>query len=244
MNNEVIIKYIDSQRNNISENNRNISNTQNNSPKKCKLWIIIGILIGLLLILSIILIYYFKVIKKKDIKNDIDNEKIDIKQEELETEKIENPNSDIQLDKVMKAFQPRFKINSKPDTLNQLLMKSNQDYNTISNGIDLSYSIFTKALFDIYTLNETIPEKDKDYYSTKYTTVITINSLCYQYASETGCELEEYLNLNIKTQDNLRRNEEEIDNIKKAILPICIIEHTDTNLIISVTCPEILSNNL
>ena len=220
MNNRVII-HTDFQSMNFSERNKSINNiesTQNNSPKK-KLWIIIGIFIGLLIILSIFLICFFIVKKKKDIKNNIveekNDEKIDIKQEELETEKIENPNFVIQLDKVMKAFQPNFKISSKPNTLNQLLMKSNKDVITISNGIDFSYSIFTKALFDIYTLNETIPEKDKDYYSTKYTTVITINSLCYQYASETECELEEYLNLNIKTQDNLRTNEEEIDDIKK-----------------------------
>ena len=243
--------HTDFQSMNFSERNKSINNTestQNNSPKKYKLWIIIGIFIGLLIILSIFLICFFIVKKKKDIINNIveekNDEKIDIKQEELETEKIENPNFVIQLDKVMKAFQPNFKISSKPNTLNQLLMKSNKDVITISNGIDFSYSIFTKALFDIYTLNETIPEKDKDYYSTKYTTVITINSLCYQYSSETECELEEYLNLNIKTQDNLRTNEEEIDDIKKAILPICIIEHTDTNLIISVTCPETLSINL
>ena len=149
MNNEIVINYTDSSSNNHPERNINISNIQNNPPKKCRLWIIIGISIGFLIILSIILIFYFKVIKKKDIKNDIDDEKINIKQEELETDKIENPNFDIQLDKIMKAFQPSFKISSIPNTLNQLLMKSNQDYIIISNGIDLSYSIFTKALFDI-----------------------------------------------------------------------------------------------
>ena len=43
----------------------------------------------------------------------------------------------------------------------------------------------------------------------------------------------------------MRRNDEEnVDElIQKAILPICIVEHTDTNIIISITCPETLSDN-
>ena len=32
--------------------------------------------------------------------------------------------------------------------------------------------------------------------------------------------------------------------MKQAIIPLCLIEHTDTNLILSVTCPETLSRNL
>ena len=70
MDNRVII-HTDFQSMNFSERNKSIHNTKNNSPKKYKLWIIIGILIGLLIILSIFLICYFKVIKKKEIKNNI-----------------------------------------------------------------------------------------------------------------------------------------------------------------------------
>ena len=241
MNNNFIV----SQRHLFTRGNRNSIHSEKpqSNCKKCKLWIIIVSVIGSLCILGILIFCYFKFRKRGD--NDSNDVKNETNQEELENEIIENQEIVINFDKVKKAFEPSFKISSKPNTLNQVLMNSNQDYITISNGVDLSYSIFTKALFDIYTLNESIPENDKDFYSTKYTTVITINSLCYQYASETECELEEYLNLNIKTQKNLRRNEEEeIDNIREAILPICIIEHTDTNIIISVTCPETLSSNL
>ena len=38
--------------------------------------------------------------------------------------------------------------------------------------------------------------------------------------------------------------ENDIAQVTNVILPICIIEHTDTNIIISVTCPETLSSNL
>ena len=53
-----------------------------------------------------------------------------------------------------------------------------------------------------------------------------------------------YLDLNVRSK-NLRRNDEKNPElIKEVILPICIVEHTDTNIIISVTCPETLSSNL
>ena len=58
---------------------------------------------------------------------------------------------------------------------------------------------------------------------------------------EDECQLERQLDLNIKDQSNLRRDEEDAEElIKKAILPICIVEHTDRNLMISITCPETL----
>ena len=44
--------------------------------------------------------------------------------------------------------------------------------------------------------------------------------------------------------NNLRRNEEGQRNIKKAKIPIYIMEHTDTNIILSVTFPETLAENL
>ena len=148
----------------------------------------------------------------------------------------------------MKVFKPNFEIKSKEDSLTQLLLKSKKTYNTISNGAETSYSTISKAKYDIYTLNSTSSGEDKDFYSLKYTTVVTINSLCNKISttsSEDDCELQKYLDLNIKNTNNLRRIEEEnIDQINDVILPICLIEHTDTNIILSVTCPKTLSSNL
>ena len=151
----------------------------------------------------------------------------------------------------MRGFESNFKIKSSQDTLTQLLLQSIHNYNTISNGIKSSYSIFTKAKYDIYTLNESSPDKDKNYYITKYTTSITINSLCTKFSfnsSENDCEFKSYLDLNLKNSNNLRMNDDDKLNkeeiIKNAILPICIIEHTDTNIILSLTCPDTLAENL
>ena len=149
----------------------------------------------------------------------------------------------------MKIFQRKFKVVSKVDTLNQLLCKSTKKYNTITNGIESTYSFFTKAKYDIFTLNEKPSGDDKDFYTNKYSTAITINSYCIKSSSnseEGDCELETYLDLNAKETRNLRRNDEvnEEEILKQAIIPLCLIEHTDTNLILSVTCPENLSINL
>ena len=42
----------------------------------------------------------------------------------------------------------------------------------------------------------------------------------------------------------MRRTNENIEEIKEAILPICIIEHTDNNIIFTISCPENLYENL
>lgn len=53
------------------------------------------------------------------------------------------------------------------------------------------------------------------------------------------------MDLNIKNTNNLRGiDESSMEKVKDVILPICLIEHTDTNIILSVTCPKTLSSNL
>ena len=152
------------------------------------------------------------------------------------------------LPKAKEVFSPSYKISSKEDTLTQLSEKSIQRYESMANGERSSNNIFNKAIFDIYTINSTsASEEEKNFFTKKYTTAITVNSLCSKVSSDPendDCELEENLNLNKRDESNLRRNEENVDElISKAILPICIIEHTDTNIIISVTCPETLTDS-
>ena len=147
----------------------------------------------------------------------------------------------------LEAFKPNFKILTKTNNLNQVLMKSNIKHSSISNGVEsTTLSAFTKAKLDLYTLNESLAIEDsKDFYSSKYYTVITINSMCTTFsASKSDCDLQQYLDLTIKNKNLRTIDEEDLELIKEVILPICVIEHTDTNIIISVTCPETLSYNL
>ena len=77
-----------------------------------------------------------------------------------------------------------------------------------------------------------------------------MNSLCSKITKDPlndDCDLEKNMDLNQKeeSQSNLRRNEENTEDLlRRALLPICIVEHTDSNLIISLTCPENLSKIL
>ena len=234
---------------------KDLDHNRANEPSKSWKIILSIVIIVIAICLIIFSAIYFTREKKED---DNEGEKIEITKDNREDIKTNEDNTDdtkiiekpiiISKDEAMKIFEPIFKVASKEDTLTQLLLKSTQEYNTVSNGIESSYSTFTKTKYDIYTLNQTSSGEDKDFYSTKYTTVVTINSFCTKFSSdssENDCELKKYLDLNIKNTNNLRRNDEDnLEQIKKVILPICIIEHTDTNLIISVTCPETLASNL
>ena len=200
--------------------------------KYCILIIVVSIIV-----LSGIIIGLVLGLKKKDeeqLEDSTTNTNSLLSQAEIEEAKI--------------IFSPSFRVSSKEKTLTQLSQKSFQSYVSTNLGQESSHIILNKAVYDIYTINSTSSQNfDNIFYTKKYTTVIIVNSLCSKFSSnpeEDDCELERQLNLNIKDESNLRRNEENVEDlIKKAILPICLLEHTDTNLIISMTCPETLSQS-
>ena len=145
----------------------------------------------------------------------------------------------------VKINESNFAINTEINQLSQYLMKSSQVHHSLSNSDNSTLSIFQIAKYDIYTLNESLPEKEIDFLSKIYTTAIIVNSQCYEFKNnKNNCELKKYLDLTIKNKNNLRRINENIEEIKQAILPICLIEHSNTNIIFSVACPETLSANL
>ena len=147
----------------------------------------------------------------------------------------------------LQAFEQSFRINSKLNNFTQIIMNSTQHYYSLVDEIDLSYKIFTKAKFDIFTLEESKPIKnDKFFYSKKYKTVVIINSQCYDFLeNSTNCRLEKYLDISLIKINNLRNNTAyDLNEIKSVLIPLCIIEHTNTNFIISVTCPETLPYNI
>ena len=141
--------------------------------------------------------------------------------------------------------ESNFTINTEVNSLSQYYMKSSQIHYSISNSVNSTHYLFHNAKYDVFTLNESLPEEYKDLYSKIYTTAIIINSQCFEFEQKNNnCELKKYLDLSIKNQQNLRRVNENIEEIKDAILPICIIEHSDTNNILSINCPYTLSENL
>ena len=148
---------------------------------KLKKIVLLIIIIAIILGLTSFILWYFLVFKrKKQTKNEEEE-----KEKENENEKILD-NELKNYEKELKAFEPSFKIKSKPDTLTQLLMESSEIFNSKSSGIESSYSIFTKAKYDIYTLNETKSD-DENFYETNHTTAIIINSICTEFSLEKKC---------------------------------------------------------
>ena len=218
----------------LSSDKKNISEINTSSKRKC---ICIIIIFGIILLLAgaAFAVYYFVFYKPSDGNN------LPI------TDNIPLIPININKKKVEEVFSSAFNINSKKDTLIQLLQKSYQIYESISNGIQSSDIIYSQAIYDIYTINSTESSEElKIIYNTKYTSVITVNSFCSKKLIKENhnedCPLEIKLDLN-KREENNSTDEISDDLIRKAILPICIIEHTDRNLIISVTCTETLSEN-
>ena len=247
----------------VDENSENTTEQNPNEVKRKSLkpWQIFFI-VGLVIIIIIIGLVIVITIKKRnqsqcEIKQESENQ--DENEPSYDTKDNQNPqdgniidtgdtgNKGLTKKEALKAFKTNFTIVSKTNKLNQVLMKSNLKQTSISNGVEsTTLSVFTMAKIDIFTLNESYSGEDnKEFYSKKYFTAITINSICNVFFdNKTDCELQKYLDLNVRNK-NLRRNEEKnIDLIKDVILPICIVEHTNTNIIISVTCPETLSSNL
>ena len=145
-------------------------------------------------------------------------------------------------EELKEVFKPLFKINSEVGTLTQTLMESNQNLKVKSeSSTDYTY---IRAKIDAYVKSEDSLESSKisNFYQKKITTSISINSLCYT-TQGTECEYHKYLDLSEDTKRNLRNVEQE-PNIEDLIIPICLIEHTDSNIILSINCPYNLEENL
>ena len=240
----------------VDENSENTTeqNQIENKRKSLKTWQII-LIVAVVIIIIIISISIFIIIKKRNQdKTESGNENQDESEPSYDNKDnsqdgniIDTGNNGLTKKEALKAFKTNFTIVSKTNKLNQVLMKSNLKQTSISNGVEsTTLSVFTMAKIDIFTLNESYSGEDtKEFYSRKYFTAITINSICNVFLdNKTDCELKKYLDLNVRNK-NLRRNDEKNQElIKEVILPICIVEHTNTNIIISVICPETLSSNL
>ena len=242
INNGINNQNINNLHNQNNDQRRNLNDYEKN--KKIRLLIIILIMITGVAV-TFCAVFFPIYLKQKNNKKNIKDRDIENTSGQYIIEEIEDQKK-IEL---LKAFEPKFRIKTLNDTLTQLLLKSLHVHKTKSNGIESAYSIFSKEIYDIYTLNESFQDENKAFYSTKYTTAITINSLCSKFSfdsSDNDCNLQKYLDLNTRKTKNLRNNDEPKFNeiINKIIIPICIFEHTDTNLILSVICPKTLSSNI
>ena len=227
-----------------SEGTENHSNT--NKKKSLKIWLGILIVAAIILIAIIVGVIILKNVggnkdKKEEpniLKDNQDTQDGNIDNNDNtgnsgntgNTENTGNTgNNALSKKEALTAFESDFKVSSKINNLNQVLMKSNLKHTSISNGVEsTTLSIFTKTKFDLYTLNESYAGEDnKDFYSKKFITVITINSMCTVFSgSKTDCELEQYLDLNVKSKNLRSIDEEEVQEVIKEAksLPTSVTE--------------------
>ena len=215
------------------------------SPSCKIILIIVGIVIGIIVIGGAVYLIKNRCKLGKNIcKNNENNHQSDTKAGQgNELNPLDNPrtgqeNGDdlISEEELKQVFDQAFSINSKVGTLTQILMESTQELKIKSTN-SIEY-IFSKALFDIYILSEDSPESSQisKFYNKKITTSISINSLC-STSEGTECQFMKYLDLSESNKNNLRNIEEEF-NPEELTIPICLIEHTDSNIILSINCPK------
>lgn len=92
-----------------------------------------------------------------------------------------------------------FKVSSKEDTLTQISQKLIQSYQSTNDGQTSSYTILTNLIIDMFTINSTTASGfEKNLFSNKYMTAITVNSLCSKISSNPDndeCQLAKVLDL-------------------------------------------------
>ena len=175
------------------------------------------------------------------------SENSDITENETKSEIESEENIDEEqptIEELKEIYKSNFKINSNVGTLTQTMMKSKQNIIIKSNNL-LDYT-FIKAKVDTYIISEIESESGEDvnFYQKKITTSVVINSLC-STSEGTDCQDEPYLDLTEKYEkENNLRNVNQEPNIEDLTIPLCLIEHTDTNIILSINCPRTLESNL
>ena len=193
--------------------------SQNYSKKslKKKIIILISSVIGSLIIISILII--LKPWKKK--KDNPEDEYID--------------------------YKKKFIFKTRVGDLKRINLSQKSYEKMIIEGVEAKVNIYRKNIYDIYIISEEEAEdKNKQYYNKTYTGAISIVGKCFNLENE-DCNPKELVDLgkkeNVKKFSGLR-NLEKLENLKDIPIPVCLFNLTDNNIIISIKCPQSLSENM
>ena len=140
-------------------------------------------------------------------------------------------------------YKKQLLFTTKVDELRRLLINQTSYEDMIIDGIKVQMKLFRKTSYDIYIMSEKdADEENKKYYNKTYTAAISMVSQCLIQDND-DCELKELVDLS-KTEKKRLRNLKELNDLKDIPIPVCTFVLTDTNLIISMSCPESLSENI
>ena len=143
------------------------SNSPNDTKKSLNKWVIILIVVAVILIIIVVGVFIFKKVGKSGDNQNSSNENINNNGNSVNAGNTGNSgnsgNNALSKKEALQAFESNFKVSSKTNNLNQVLMKSNLKHTSISNEIEsTTLSVFTKAKFDLYTLYESYAGEDSN----------------------------------------------------------------------------------
>ena len=266
-NNELNHQNTNNKINDSSADNSNIENNEENythsnitsddnsnscifKNKKCLL--IIG-LISFAVIIAIVVILCI-VLKKSKPNNPIpsppevpgnENETII----DPPTEEEEKPPSPINPPKSKneQMIERELYIKNNVKDLKSVYVNQNSTENITSNGILSEINFIRKTNYEYFFLSEEDPdEENKNFYEKKYTVALLISSQCFSFNGE-DCTPKQMIDIKkVKSEDiqnSLRRQDEKID-LKDLPIPLCLMNLTDNNVILSISCPQKLHKNI
>ena len=198
-----------------------INNYNNNKLNKKKLILTISILfIIIIVIIFLLLIFYWKIFQKKKKKeSNIINYQIDYEQ-----------------------YKNELFFKTKVNDIRRFSLNQISYEDMIINGKNIQSKVFRKIFYDKYIISEKECElQNKNYCNKTYTASVAKVSQCLSLEHE-NCEPKLLVDLINNTKTNLRYLNE-LNDLKDIPIELCIFNFTDTNIIISISCPESLPEN-
>ena len=211
-----------------STDKRNINSLNNSEnkkliPKKKKTWkqYLLFISIGILLLVAIIImiIFVIKAHHKKD--------------EAIQKSEVGNNLGPMEQ-------EPGLDFSTKINDLKRYIIKENNTQDITIDGHKSKININREIIYDLFIISEEeASEENKIFYNKTYLEAVAIASECTSTENKI-CEPKRFVDLNHQIDTNLR-NLDEINDLKDIPISLCLINITDNNIILSMKCPESLS---
>ena len=156
---------------------------------------------------------------------------------------IINPDTENDYQMSYTQYKDELRFETKVNDLKRITIIQKSDENMALNGLETQSKYLKITNCDIYIISkEESDELNKNFYNETYTASISISSQCLN-KEEDNCEPTKLVDLMNIENKNLR-NLDQISDLKDIPIPLCLFNITDTNIIISISCPESLPENI
>ena len=220
-----------------SERNKFGNRIINHDSKKKKIILSSIISIIVVILITIAIIITILLIRNKKLPKDHNND-----DKGKETIDIEKPPRDDDSEPVKKPLSKEFEINTNVGDIKRIsIVQISQDETKLNDNI-LKTEIKRKTIYDIYIISEEdSDEENKLFYSKIYNCSISIASECIS-TDGNDCEPKRFVDLNSEKK-NKSENIRVLEDFKDIPIALCLFTITDNNFIMSMSCPESLSES-